>query len=211
MFTRFGRRKARGGRGIIPPNPAQWENEHNALDLREDLGLASDVGLMPSAAFALYPGITVLPHGEIPAAAKFIQHFRGVGSASWSGLSLRVSDDCELVLYNDSHPRSRVNATLMEEFFHVHLGHPRSTVRVLAGAEQNRSHDGGIEQAAFGSGAAALVPYAALKSMLTSGTSIPAIARHYDVSQDLVRYRMKVTKLYARRPRRATSKTSANK
>lgn len=211
MSTRFGRRKARGGRGIIPPNPAQWENEHNGLDLREALGLEPTDALVPNVAFALYPGITVLPHGKIPAAAKFIEHFRRTGSANWSGLALQLSDDAELVLFNDSHPHCRVNATLMEEFFHVHLRHPRSSVRVLSGADQHRSHDGAIEQAAYGSGAAALVPYAALRGMLASGTSIVAIARHFDVSQDLVRYRMKVTKLYARRSPRVAPTTNVRK
>ena len=36
------RRRARGGTGVIPPNNTQWENEHHALDVREDLGVGPD-------------------------------------------------------------------------------------------------------------------------------------------------------------------------
>jgi uncharacterized protein DUF955 len=196
------RRKARTGRGLLPPNPKQWENEHNGLDLREDLGLSLEATLQHTDAFALLPQVTVLPHGAIPAAAKYIQHFRTDGRGRWSGLAIQLDAEHELVLYNDTHAVNRVRATLMEEFFHLRLGHPRSVVRVLASSGDTRSYDEEIEQAAYGSGAAALVPYAALKRMLRDGVPIPAIAEQLWVSDDLVDYRLKVTRLYRRANRR---------
>lgn len=201
MSTGLDRRKARGGCGLIPPNPNQWDNEHNGLDLREDLGIGTDEPLSYADAFALYPRVRVLPHGEVLAAAKYINHFRTAGSGSWSGLAIRISDELELVLYNDSHPQSRVRATLMEEFFHIRLDHPRSLIRVFATSESARTHNGAIEAAAYGSGAAALLPYISLKRRLDEGTTMAAIARTFGISTDLVAYRMKVTKLYSRHRR----------
>jgi hypothetical protein len=197
--SKFARRKARGGRGLIPPNTAQWENEHNALDLREDLSLETEARLDVRSAFRLHPSVTVLAHGDVPMAAKFVEHFRREGQAAWSGLSLALDDDHELVLYNDAHPESRVRATLMEEFFHLRLAHPRSVVRFFGSTDKKRTFNGIIESAAYGSGAAALVPYCALRSMLRDGVSIALIAGHFLVSPELVRFRMKVTKLYASR------------
>jgi hypothetical protein len=201
MSSGLDRRRARGGCGLLHPNPNQWDNEHNGLDLREDLGAEPDGQLSYVDAFALYPNVQVLPHGEVPAAAKYINHFRNGGSNSWSGLAIRISDELELVLYNDSHPPSRVRATLMEEFFHLRLNHPRSVIRVFATSDGARTHDGAVEAEAYGSGAAALLPYAALKKLLAGGTSTATIARAFGVSRELVAYRMKVTKLYSQHRR----------
>jgi Zn-dependent peptidase ImmA (M78 family) len=92
---------------------------------------------------------------------------------------------------------------LMEEFFHLRLNHPRSVIRVFAASEGARTHDGAVEAAAYGSGAAALLPYAALKRLLADGTSTATIARRFGVSGELVAYRMKVTKLYSQHRRRS--------
>lgn len=200
------RRRARGGRGLLPPNPKQWENEHNGLDLREDLGLPLDAPLPHMAAFELLPGVLVMPHGEVPAAAKYIRHFREEGRTHWSGLAIRLGESSELVLYNDSHAMTRVRATLMEEFFHLRLQHARSVVRLLSMHDRGRTYDGAIEQIAYGSGAAALAPYSALKTMLRGGSDVSAIARQFSVSDDLVQYRLKVTKLY-RIPRSRSVRT----
>jgi Zn-dependent peptidase ImmA (M78 family) len=127
-----------------------------------------------------------------------------MGIKRWSGLAVRLPDDSEVVLYNDAHSFKRVRATLMEEFFHIRLHHPRSSIRILSGDTNARSFDGGIEEEAYASGAAALVPYVALRQMVSDGLSVPAIARVFNVSTDLVSYRLKVTKLF-RRARRRTN------
>lgn len=208
MLIDLKRRKARGGRGIIPPNPSQWENEHNGLDLRDDLGLDHLAPLGPLLAFTLCPDVHVVAHGQIPAAAKFVNYLRRDGNASWSALSIRIPDGPELVIFNDSHPTTRLNATLMEEFFHIRLGHARSLVRLIAGLTDGRSYNGEIERAAYGSGAAALVPFLGLRTMIAGGETVREIARHYQVSIELVRYRMKVTKLYTRRRAQASRKAT---
>lgn len=196
-------RKARGGKGLIPPNKDQWDQEHNGLDLRLDLDLPLEARLEPLEAFALYDSVTVRPHGEIPAASVFIEHFRNSGSGSWSGMSLRLQDGHELVFYNDAHPATRVHATLMEEFFHLRLGHPRSELRIFGGESgENRSYNSSVEYEAYSSGAAALVPYKGLNAAITRGDTVSAIARLYGVSTALVSFRMKVTKLW-RKQRKA--------
>lgn len=193
----YDRRKARKGKGLLPPNPKHWEYEHNGLNLRDDLGISTDTKLLIGSAYALLPNVQVLPHGKVPAARKWIEHFRTGAQASWSGLSVRLGS-IELVLFNDSHPRSRVRATLMEEFFHLRLDHQRSTLRLLASTEGFRTHDEGIEFEAYASGAAALLPYCSLKRMLSEKFNTAAIARHFDVSPALVQFRCKVCRLYRR-------------
>lgn len=193
---KFARRKARGGKGLIPPNPKHWEKEHNGLDLRDDLSLGLLDRLDHSAAFTLLPNVVVCPHGEVPAARKYIEHLRGTGRSSFSGIAIVLPYGTELVCYNDAHPDNRIRSTLMEEFFHIHLQHPRSRIRVYADDGSARSYNKRVEEEAFGSGAAALVPYAGLKSAAETGSSVGEIAQMYEVSEDLVLFRAKVTKCY---------------
>lgn len=199
----YARRKARGGCGVIPPNPAQWENEHNGLDLREDLGIGPGNAFPHEQAFGLLPNVIVLPHGSLPAAAKYLQHFRIGRASAWSGMAMTLPTGDELVIFNDSHPRTRVRATLMEEFFHLWLDHPRSVLRLYSDDGAWRSYAQDVEQAAYGSGAAALVPYCSLRSMIRAGRSVGEIAAHFGVSNDLVLFRCKVTKTYRKLGRRA--------
>jgi Zn-dependent peptidase ImmA (M78 family) len=194
-MQRFARRKARGGLGFLPPNPKQWNNEHNGLDLRDDLNLSLDSPLSHEEAYRLFPHVSVWPLTEIPVAKKYLDHFRGEGRRRWSGLAIRLEDK-HVVLYNDFHPFHRTRATLMEEFFHLRLGHPCSKLRLLSTDGIWRTHDQGVEAEAFGSGAAALVPYKALKEMVGAGCTASEIAVGFQVSTELVIFRTKVTKLY---------------
>ena len=204
----YARRKARGGKGLLPPNRDQWNPEHHALDLREDLGSPLSEPLDPLAAFSILQSATVHPHGAIPAALCHLDHFRKDGSGNWSGMALRLPDGHELVFYNDRHPETRIRATLMEEFFHLWLGHPRSAVRLIGeGVDEGRTYDSSVEYEAYSSGAAALVPYTSLNAAVDRGDSMTAIARHFGVSPKLVGFRRKVTKKWRkyharRRPRR---------
>jgi hypothetical protein len=186
----------RKGTGLLPPNPKQWQTEHNGLDLRAELGVALSDPLDHYAAFALLPHVTVHPHGAIPAADVYLHYFRREGSAAWSGLSITLADGHELVFFNDAHPATRIRATLMEEYFHIRLDHPRSAIRLHSEDGRWRTFNSSVEDEAYHSGAAALVPYRALKNMLASGQRVGGIATHFRVSHDLVIFRMKVTRCY---------------
>lgn len=114
-----------------------------------------------------------------------------------------MDDGSIWVIYNDAHPESRSRVTLMEEFFHIYLGHPGAIIRVLPNSDSpNRTYDAEVERQAYGCAAATLVPYRALKSMVAGGITVPKIAAHFGVSGPLVSFRLKVTKLYSRARRR---------
>lgn len=196
--TNYARRRSRAGQKLLPPNPKQWGNEHNGLDVRDELGLPLDARLEHEHAFDLLPQACVHPHGAIPAADKFLDHFRSGRAGAWSGMAITDTEGFDLVFYNDSHPLNRIRSTLMEEFFHIWLEHPRSVIRLYSDDGLSRSYDAGVEQEAFGSAAAALVPYSALREMLGAGMPPAPIAGHFHVSEDLVLFRAKVTKSYGR-------------
>jgi hypothetical protein len=176
------RQKARAGKGVLPPNPKQWGNEHNGLDLREELDVRADLPLPHDDAFALFENVAILAHGALGAEQRHVDHLR-TNSRVWAGAAIPREDGSVIVLYNDAHDIARIRSTLMEEFFHLRLGHRPSKIKLL---ELKRTHDAKIENEAFGSGAAALVPYAPLKALVHRGTHATEIAAQFQVSVPLV-------------------------
>jgi Zn-dependent peptidase ImmA (M78 family) len=91
-------------------------------------------------------------------------------------------------------------ATLMEEISHVFLGHKPSRLAIESRDKQGnvlaRDYNADIEEEAYATGAAALVPYAGLKRFVEAGKSSAEIARHYNVSRALVEYRIKISRLW---------------
>jgi hypothetical protein len=187
-------RSARKGKGFLPPNPKRWEHEHNGLDLRHKLSLSVDERLGHMDAFELLQDVHVLPHTHLKVSADHAQYLSGEGASRWSGMCVPAAE-ATLVIYNDTHDIRRVRATLMEEFFHLWLEHRPTRLRLMANGQGGRDYDGGKESEAYGSGAAALLPYKGLRAMLVAGKDRSQIAAHFEVSEPLVDFRIQVSRL----------------
>ena len=111
-----------------------------------------------------------------------------------------TEDGRKIVILNPNHGRLRTNATLMEEVSHVFLGHQPSRLKVVAETENgqtiSREYRAADEEAAYATGAAALVPFSALRRFVLEGQTSKEIAKHFGVSRELVEYRLKVTRLW---------------
>jgi Zn-dependent peptidase ImmA (M78 family) len=88
----------------------------------------------------------------------------------------------------------------MEEICHVFLGHKPSRLAIENVNKQGkpiaRDYREADEEAAYSIGAAALVPYSALQRFVEQGKTSREVARHFNVSRELVEYRMKVSRLW---------------
>jgi len=88
----------------------------------------------------------------------------------------------------------------MEEICHVFLGHQANRLAILANDEHGktlaRDYHKADEEEAYATGAAALVPYGALRRLILKGREATEIAKHFRVSKDLIEYRLKVTRLW---------------
>ena len=129
-------------------------------------------------------------------------HLIGDGKNNWSGgaCSQALPDGRKLIVLNPTHGSNRQNATLMEEISHVFLGHKPSKLAITTYTKEGkaiaREYQAEVEEEASSVGAAALVPFSALRRMVSQGKTSREIARHFNVSRDLVEYRIKVTKLW---------------
>jgi Zn-dependent peptidase ImmA (M78 family) len=114
----------------------------------------------------------------------------------WSGASSGVlADGAVIILLNTTQSERRQAATLMEEICHVLLGHELDRLPISGSGSQKRDYNLRQESEAYAVGAAALVPYIALKQMLDQGRTLKETSLHFGVTQALVQYRAKFTDL----------------
>jgi hypothetical protein len=187
--------------GPLPPGQ-KWRNfELKAIGLRDFARVKPDVSLNPFD-LAQFANLLVVEFDQLRGLSERArQHLLGPASESWSGGACSLPDGMKLVILNPNHGPARTKATLMEEICHVFLAHQPNRLSVVTkderGKVMNRDYRKADEEEAYGVGAAALVPYAALKTLLLQGKTSRKIGLHFRVSRELVEYRMKVTHLWS--------------
>jgi len=186
--------------GDLPPGE-KWRNfELKGLGLRDFARIRIDQPLNPFE-LARFANLLVIRFDQIEGLSESArEHLLGAASEDWSGGACSLPNGMKVVILNPTHGRSRTNATLMEEICHVFLAHQPNRLSIVTkddrGRVLNRDYRKADEEEAYAVGAAALVPYVSLKRMLLQGKTSKEIALHFRVSQDLVEFRMKVTKLW---------------
>jgi hypothetical protein len=204
----------------LPPTQKGRQYELRALGLRDFARLRRDDAPLDPFALARFAKLMVVNFHEIEGLSTIArEHLLGSGSSMWSGgtCSRPLPNGWRLVILNPKHGQQRNNATLMEEICHVFLGHKPNRLAVMTKAKEGngrmrcRDYNEEDEEAAYAVGAAALVPFAALKRLVKAGKTAIEIARHFNVSKDLVIYRMKVSRLWpeykALHPEEATERS----
>lgn len=188
----------------LPPTRKGRQFEIRALGLRDFAGLKKDDERLNPFDLARYAKLLVASFEQIEPflTEETKSHLLGDGSAKWSGgaCSQALADGRKLIVLNPTHNQNRQNATLMEEICHVFLGHKPSRLAIenvnKHGKPIARDYRETDEEAAYSIGAAALVPYSSLRRLVQSGKTSREIARHFNVSRELVEYRMKVSRLW---------------
>lgn len=187
--------------GDLPPGEKWRDFELKALGLRDFARVKPDFPLDPFE-LARFANLIVVNFDQINDLSQSArEHLLGEAADKWSGGACTLPNGMKLVILNPNHGRARTNATLMEEICHVFLGHQPNRLSVVTkderGKVMNRDYRKADEEAAYGVGAAALVPFRALKKFVYTGKTSADIARHFRVSRELVEYRLKVTRLWA--------------
>ena len=101
---------------------------------------------------------------------KTREHLLGAGRTCGRAAraSIKLPSGEKLIILNPTHGKNRHAATLMEEISHVFLGHKPSRLAIEnkdhTGKTIARDYNNDIEEEAYGTGAAALIPYASLEA-----------------------------------------------
>ena len=186
----------------LPPGEKWRRFELQGLGLRDFAGVRGDAPLNPFA-LAGFANLLVVDFDQIQGLSpQAREHLLGPASGEWSGgaCSRSLPDGRKIIILNPTQGRQRKHATLMEEICHVFLGHTPNRLAIVAkgkgGRAVARDYQKADEEAAYATGAAALVPFGALRRFVLAGKLINEIAKHFGVSRELVAYRLKVTHLW---------------
>jgi len=131
---------------------------------------------------------------------KYMQGLRG---DHWSGgfVPTALPDGIRLCMLNPDQSYRRQKITLMEEIAHSFLGHSPS-VLTLSGESRYRDFNKKQETEAYGVGAAVLLPWRLFFPVLNGGANCDQLSEAFDVTRDLIQYRIKVcgaSSLYSKR------------
>ena len=188
----------------LPPTAKGRNYELKALGLRDFAGLERVDERLNPFDLARFAKLFVASFEQVEPflSAETKQQLLDGGKDAWSGgaCSQALPDGRKLIILNPTQGENRQNATLMEEICHVFLGHKPSRLAVETVNKQGkiiaRDYQADIEEEAYSVGAAALVPFAALKKFVADGKTSREIARHFNVSRELIEYRIKVCRLW---------------
>jgi transcriptional regulator with XRE-family HTH domain len=116
----------------------------------------------------------------------------GKACAEWSAMSVPINlrDDQWVVLLNDCHAVERQRVTILEEYWHILLGHKLTKVAKIA-ETYGRTYDSAEEHDAYYLASASLLPRSAMISSVHQRLNSADIARRYGTSKELVDYRLK--------------------
>ena len=186
----------------LPPGEKWRKFELHALGFRDFARVRSTAPLDPFR-LAKFANLIVVDFDQIKGLSEQTrQHLLGTASEKWSGgaCSTPLPDGRRIVVLNPNHGPARTNATLMEEISHVFLGHQPNRLKIVAedahGRTTSRDYRKADEEEAYATGAAALVPFSALRRFVLEGQNSSQIAKHFCVSRELIEYRLKVTRLW---------------
>jgi transcriptional regulator with XRE-family HTH domain len=167
------------------------EMEAMAQAFRKDLGLNDHQPLDPLK--IAIEDVKVLTICEIPDLDPTIRaHLEGLDKDGWSAMSVPVDEDNDrwVIVRNEQHPIVRQRISLLEEFWHILLGHKLTKIAKVAEA-YGRTFAEHEEHDAFYLGAATLLPEVVIGNMVNEGKDITQVAQRYGTSPELVEYRIK--------------------
>jgi uncharacterized protein DUF955 len=184
---------------FLPFSAASKEWEPVALELRKLAGVKRNDRLCP---FALAPKVGL----RVVDATEWIKklspahrsHLTGDGRSRWSGgvLPKPLSDGTFLCMVNPFHGERRNRITLMEEIVHVFRGHSPTQVLRSGDGVSVRDYIAANEREAYGIGAAALIPWSEFFPAVNRGKCTDELAESFDVTTELILYRIKITGAY---------------
>lgn len=183
----------------------RWEP--HALKIRGIARCASNGERFDPFALAPHVGLTVVRDCSFDALEDDDRdHMRTVGADNWSGgvYPQPLPNGSRLCILNPYQSERRRRITLMEEISHCYLKHQPTTLVASSEGLLVRDFDKRQEEEAYGVGAAVLLPWKFLFPRLNQGEGVEELAEAFDVTQQLVMYRMKIcgaTSLFRARSR----------
>jgi IrrE N-terminal-like domain len=169
--------------------------EQQAMRFRAQLGISDFVYLPLELAVSSIPNCEVFGLRHVPGITLHqLSYARTVGYRSFGALARRDGETIQIV-FNDAHQADSIRVNVMEEVFHIRLGHRPDILSILPVEGRHRTYDASAENEAYGCAIASLVPFSGLQGMLARHTHIARIAEHFSVTIGVIEERIGATDL----------------
>jgi hypothetical protein len=172
--------------------------ERHASMLRKQAGILPDDRLDPIGLAERF-GLFIVSLADLAGLTpEDRQRLAKIDARQWSGAGLPLDDGRTIVILNPRQTPERAAVTVMEEVAHIHLGHKPTRISPSEGGLMKREYDPRMEQEAYWTAAATLLPSRVVAGAVWKGQSAAAIASRYGVSVELTEFRIKILSLWNR-------------
>ncbi len=138
--------------------------------------------------------VTVLTVQEIDGIThKLRAHLtEGPSATTWSAMSVPLDEenDTWVIVRNEQHQTVRQRVSLLEEFWHILLGHKLTKIAKVVDV-YGRTFDENEEHDAFYLASATLLPESVISKAVKEKADVVQLANDYGTSPELVEYRIK--------------------
>jgi len=182
---------------LQPPSPAFMRSlEEHATELRRRAGVGPTEPIDLSTVAGRL-GVTTISLDDLPQLPPEDRELLlRVDARVWSGVGVPLSGDRVLVVLHPRQTKERAAVTLMEEVAHAYYGHAPSRMLPQSGGFVKREYDPTLEQEAYWTAAAALLPSVVVARSVWQSRSAEELAADYAVSVELVEFRIKTLRLW---------------
>jgi transcriptional regulator with XRE-family HTH domain len=167
------------------------EMEAMAEAFRTELGLSDEDPIKP---FRLaIEGVKLINLSEIADINEEIKdQLLNIGKKDWSAMSVPLEEDTGkwAIVWNSSQSKRRQNVSLLEEIWHILLGHKLTRITKVADV-YGRTYAEIEEHDAYYIAGATLLPANIIKKVVHEKQDISKIANHYEATSELIEYRIK--------------------
>lgn len=160
--------------------------------MRAELDLAVAAPLDPWG-LANHLGVVVIEFSGLDLKPETVEQLTVTDTASWSAMTIHDEGIFAIVI-NPAHARTRQRVDLTHELAHIQLEHVPARVDVSkTGVLLLSDYSDEQEQEADWYAAALLVPRDGLVHMRARNYTVAQIATHYEVSEQLCEWRLRMT------------------
>ena len=176
--------------------------ETTSLQIRRQL-VVGDKAPLQLEALAEYLGVRLLTpdlvHGLSP---DTLQTLLETERDAWSAITVSCGEQ-DIIIYNSAHSQRRQSSDLTHEMAHLLLRHKPATMHFLSdGSMALRSYDQKQEEEASWFAGCLLLPRSALLAIVASNVSHAAACQSYNVSGNLLTFRLNISGVNAQMKRR---------
>jgi transcriptional regulator with XRE-family HTH domain len=167
------------------------EMEAMAEAFRTELGLSDKDPIKPfRLAIEGVKIISLLEIANIDKGTK--EHLLNSGKNYWSAMSVPLEEDTGkwAIVCNSSQSERRQNVSLLEEVWHILLGHKLTRITKVADV-YGRTYAEVEEHDAYYIAGATLLPANIIKELVDKKQDVSKVANHYEITSELIEYRIK--------------------